>query len=126
MCCFVLSCVLLCRVVLYCTVWHIVRANLRAVSKNRKIRAKVVSEGLCGRWKLRVMGSCHGKFHWQRECKLHSILHRKFYHSCNIKSTEFKYHSKCKSLITLAFIRLRKLFLSFLLKSVRGFYFQAQ
>ena len=28
--CFVLSCVVLCRIVLYCTVWHIVRANLKA------------------------------------------------------------------------------------------------
>ena len=28
--CFVLSCVVLCRVVLFCTVWHIVRVNLKA------------------------------------------------------------------------------------------------
>ena len=28
--CVVLSCVVLCRIVVYCTVWHIVRGNLRA------------------------------------------------------------------------------------------------
>ena len=65
--CNILCCVELCFAgcaVSYCIILHCMAYSAReskspAVSKNRKIRTKVVSKVLYGRWRLRVMGSLY-------------------------------------------------------------------
>ena len=64
MCCVELWCAVLYCVILYRIAYSVRESKSPAVSKNRKIRAKVDSR-IYGRWRLQVMCSCFStEWHW--------------------------------------------------------------